>query len=438
MNQNTDTYPATAALADHEQTHWQRLVVNALATMRRGHLRLLLPDGSALELGAEGGEAWHTSTRAPSALRIPQTATIRVLSSEFFRRCVLRGDIGFAESYMAGEWETPDPAAVIGWFLLNHDKAPTLSGSAAKTAGLNLLRLADRLSHLLRPNSRGTARRNISAHYDLSNDFFGCWLDKTMMYSSARWTTGEETLEQAQIAKNDALCRKLQLRPDDHVLEIGTGWGGWSLHAASLYGCKVTTLTLSEKQAALARQRVAASGLQDRIDVRVQDYRDLPRDEQYDKLVSIEMLEAVGHRYLEDWCKLVSRAVRKDGLMALQFITCADHRYEALRDGVDFIQKHIFPGSLLLSANRLNDLLSKTGGWVLHGLEDLGQDYARTLGLWRESFTAARADVRNLGFDETFLRKWDYYLAYCEAAFAMRHISVVQTVHTRPDNLKLA
>jgi len=259
-----------------------------------------------------------------------------------------------------------------------------------------------------------------------------------MMYSCARWERSDFTLEEAQRAKNESLCRKLQLTAEDHVLEIGSGWGGWSLYAAQNFGCRVTTLTLSREQHDLARQRIAAAALSDRIEVRLQDYRDLPAGEQFDKLVSIEMLEAVGHRYLEDWCRVAARALKPDGLMALQFITCADARYDEIRRGVDFIQKHIFPGGLILSVNRLNDLLASTGGFVLHALEDMGQDYARTLRTWREEFNRRVAAVQALGFDGRFLRKWNYYLAYCEAAFALRNVSVVQTVHTRPNNLSFS
>jgi len=413
---------------------YQRLTLRALAQMPSGQLHLESPDGSVHRFGGKQHVQWHATTLAPAALVIPQIAAIKVLRPAFFEKCVLHGDIGFAEAFMDGDWETPDLAAVIAWFVLNVDRSPSLSGSRAKAFGVNLLRAANRLNHLLRPNSRRTSARNIHEHYDLSNDFFRLWLDPSMMYSSARWERPEFTLEQAQCAKNEALCQKLRLTAADHVLEIGTGWGGWSLHAAKNYGCRVTSLTISQEQYDLARQRIAAAGLADRIEVRLQDYRDIPTGEQFDKLVSIEMLEAVGHQYLEDWCRVVARALKPDGLMALQFITCADNRYDEIRRDVDFIQKHVFPGSLLLSVNRINDLLAKTGGFVLHALDDMSQDYARTLRTWREAFNQRSAEVQALGFDERFLRKWNYYLAYCEAAFAMRNISVVQTVHTRPNN----
>lgn len=405
---------------------FQGAVLNSFAAMKLGRLHLELPDGTRREFG-------EAASAAPVAPGVSNTAFLRVHRPVFFKKCALYGDIGFAESYLDGDWESPDLASLVGWFILNLEHAPTLTGSQqAKSLALNLLRAVNRLGHLLRPNSRATARRNIREHYDLSNDFFALWLDPAMMYSGARWA-GAETLEAAQVAKNDALCRKLHLRPTDHVLEIGTGWGGWSIHAAKNYGCHITTLTLSPQQLDGARARIAAAGLSDRIEVRLQDYRDLTG--QFDKIVSIEMLEAVGHDYLRDYAAVCDRVLKPDGLLALQFITYPDARYDQLRRGVDFIQKHIFPGSLLLSVNRLNRLLAEQGGFVLHGLEDMGRDYARTLHSWRQLFQARLDQVRALGFDERFIRKWDYYLCYCEAAFAMRNISVVQTVHTRPNNL---
>lgn len=407
---------------------WQNLVLRELSQMPLGRLHLELPDGTTHELGAPAAPV------ADLAPGVRSVTHLRVRRAAFFRKCVLAGDIGFAESFLDGDWETPDLTAVIGWFVLNIDHAPTLSGSGrARTLALNLLRAANRLGHLLRPNSRTIARRNIAEHYDLSNDFFALWLDDTLMYSAAKWERADASLREAQIAKNDALCRKLRLAPTDHVLEIGTGWGSWSLHAAQHYGCRVTTLTISQQQHDLAVRRIRAAGLQDRIEVRLQDYRDTTG--QFDKLVSIEMLEAVGHRYQADFARVVSRVLKPDGLMALQFITCPDARYAQFRRGVDFIQKHIFPGSLLLSVNRLNDLLAHEGGFVLHQLEDFGRDYARTLQLWRDAFQGKLDRVRQLGFDDRFIRKWHYYLCYCEAAFALRNISVVQTVHTRPNNL---
>jgi len=421
---------ATAPLSARPVTFAERAVLASFAGLPLGRLQIDLPDGSVRIFG---DPTLATTDLAPG---VTNHAFIHVRRAAFFKKCLLHGDIGFAESFMDGDWETPDLTAVVAWFVLNHRHAPTLSGSSrARSAVLNVLRLADRLGHLLRPNDRTNARRNIAEHYDLSNDFFALWLDPSMMYSAAKWERADASLQEAQVAKNDALCRHLRLKPTDHVLEIGTGWGAWSIHAASKYGCRVTTVTISRQQHDLAVQRIAAAGLSDRIEVRMQDYRDITG--QFDKIVSIEMLEAVGHQYLPDYAAACDRLLKPDGLLALQFITVPDHRYAALRSGVDFIQKHIFPGSLLLSVNRLNHLLSEKGGFILHAHDDFGSDYSKTLSLWRESFNAKLDQVRALGFDERFIRKWHYYLCYCQAAFALRHISVVHTLHSRANNLSL-
>jgi cyclopropane-fatty-acyl-phospholipid synthase len=432
-----DALESSAFLAAPDQCGplCRRLVLRAFRDMRQGRLLLELPEGGRLEFGSR---AHAEATKLP--LGLSSSASIRVRRPAFFSRCVLAGDIGFAESYLDGDWDTPDLVAVIAWFILNVEHAPTLSGSRRQSGGswfINWLRVANRLGQLLRPNSRSSARRNIAEHYDLSNDFFRLWLDPSMMYSSARWPAASPqlSLEDAQREKNEALCRSLRLTPSDHLLEIGTGWGGFSLHAAATHGCRVTTLTISRQQYDLARERVAAAGLSDRVEVRFEDYRDHAGT--YDKIVSIEMMEALGHRYLPVYCEVLSSRLKRDGLLALQFITCPDDRYAQMRRGVDFIQKHIFPGSLLLSLNRVNQELARAGGFVLHRLEDFGPDYARTLRLWREAFEARREEVLTLGgFDERFLRKWRYYLAYCEAAFAMRNISVVQTLHSRANNIR--
>jgi cyclopropane-fatty-acyl-phospholipid synthase len=439
MNSTTTVAPTSLDAATRQAPLAERLVLAEFALLRRGRLHLHLPDGTSRTFG-EG----LADSPAPG---IAPEATLVVRRHSFFSRCILGGDIGFAEAYLDGDWDTPDIAAVISWFILNVEDSPTLSGSRRRTPlALNLLRFANRLGHLLRANSRARARRNIHEHYDLSNDFFSLFLDpETMMYSSALWPTPSSTssasstcslsLASGQHAKNDTLCRSLRLSPSDHVLEIGSGWGGWAIHAARHYGCRVTSLTLSEQQLTLARQRIAAAGLSDRIEVRLQDYRDVRGE--FDKLVSIEMLEAVGHAYQPDYFRACARLVKPRGLIALQFITCPDVRYTAFRKGVDFIQKHIFPGSLLLSLNRVNDLLARHGGFSLVEMRDFGPDYARTLHLWRERFRARLDEVRRLGFDDRFIRKWDYYLCYCEAAFALRNISVVHTLHSRPNNLSL-
>lgn len=405
----------------------RRLVCRALSGMTRGRLQMELPEGDTLSFGDS------STFGTPLPLGIDSTARVRVEHEAFFRRALLYGDIGFAESYIDGEWQSDDLTAVIAWFVLNVDHAPTLSGSSNRgsmlaTAG----RLVNRVRHVLRRNSETIARRNIAEHYDLSNDFFSLFLDPAMMYSSGLWSGAATTLAEAQRAKNDALSQALRLKPTDHVLEIGSGWGGWAIQAARDYGCRVTSITISEQQRSLARERVAAAGLSDRVDVQFLDYRRV--EGTFDKIVSIEMMEALGHEYLAPFSATVDRVLAPDGIAALQFITCPDSRYHELRRGVDFIQRHIFPGSLLLSTNRVSTLLAESGGFVLHDLRDMGLDYARTLRSWREAFNVRLDEVRAQGFDERFIRKWRYYLSYCEAAFALRNVSVVQAVYTRANN----
>jgi cyclopropane-fatty-acyl-phospholipid synthase len=397
--------------------NYRNILFSVLSGMQCGRLRVVLPDGSEKVFGGLGEEP---------------RAEILVKHEEFFRCCVLYGPIGFGEAYMDGLWETDDLVGVIAWFIRNADESTVLEGSGRTDLRIGLMNFAHKVAHQLRPNSRRTSRRNISEHYDLSNEFFALWLDPTMTYSSAYWDSPNLTLEQAQVRKYDVLCRKLRLQPGDHVLEIGSGWGGFSMHAVKNFGCRVTTVTISQAQFDEASRRIAAAGLSDKIDLRLTDYRELTG--QFDKIASIEMLEAVGDKYLDGYFAQCHRLLARKGLLGLQYITCPDSQYEVLRRGVDFIQRHVFPGSLLNSIGRVNQALNKTGDLFLHDLDDMGPYYARTLHVWRENFHRVLDAVRAQGFDDTFIRKWDYYLAYCEAAFATRHISVVQAIYTRADN----
>ncbi len=399
----------------------ERLVLKSLVGFRHGCLHLVYPNGKTRTLGLADAEP-----RAEIRLRQP---------ASFFRRCALYGNIGFGESYVDGDWDTDDIKSVIAWFITNIARTPSLQGSSQKLAFTNLLRLANRVRHWLRPNSLHTSRRNIAEHYDLGNDFYSLWLDDTMTYSAAKFTYKEQRLEEAQYEKYEALCRRLRLKSTDHVLEIGCGWGGFSEHAAKHHGCRVTAVTISREQCDYATNRIERAGLSGRVEIRMQDYRRLTGE--FDKIASIEMLEAVGDKYLETFFAKCHQLLKKDGLLAMQFITVPDSRHESLRKGVDWIQKHIFPGSLLLSMARVGSAMNRTGEWCLHELEDLGADYARTLRLWWERFNARLGDVREIGFDDRFIRKWNYYLQYCEAAFAVHHISVVQACWTRPGNEKL-
>jgi cyclopropane-fatty-acyl-phospholipid synthase len=397
------------------------LARKAFSRFRHGGLRISGPGVRTTVFGAEGA---------------PVTAEIRVRRrAMFFHRVCLFGNVGLGEAYVDGDWDTPDISAVIGWFIENLHRTPETKGSSQQVAFMNLLRLVNRIHHWLRPNSERIAKRNIAEHYDLGNDFFSLWLDETMTYSAARFTRPGQSLAEAQSAKYDALCRKLKLQPTDHVLEIGCGWGGFSMHAAQTYGCRVTAITISEKQFKFATERVARAGLSDRIEVRLQDYRNVTG--KFDKIASIEMLEAVGDKFLETYFAKCSELLERNGLLAVQMITVPDNDYKLLRAGTDWIQKHIFPGSLLLSIGRVNQALNRTGNLFMHELEDLGSSYARTLHEWWERFNAQRDKVKAQGFDDRFIRKWNYYLQYCEAAFATRNISVVQACYTRPNNATL-
>jgi len=391
--------------------------MESLAQMTLGCLRLELPDGSKEVIGEPGATI---------------TAQVRILNWGFFKRCVLFGDVGFGEAYVDGDWDTEDITRVISWFILNVENSPAMSGSRGRKFLINLLGWQNRIAHLLRPNSVTTSRRNISEHYDLGNDFYKLFLDPTMTYSSALFSSHEETLEAAQVAKYDRLCRQLKLNQQDRVLEIGTGWGGFSLHAAKNYGCKIVTTTISAEQFKYARALFQKEDLAGQVEVKLEDYRNLTG--LFDKIVSIEMIEAVGDKYLETYFAKCQELLKPRGLLALQMITCPDTRHDSLRKNVDWIQKHIFPGSLLLSIHRANEALRRTGDLFLHDLKDLGLSYAETLKRWRVTFNQNEAAVRALNFDTRFIRKWNYYLSYCEAAFAMRNISVVQAVYTRPNN----
>jgi cyclopropane-fatty-acyl-phospholipid synthase len=422
MNQTTATLnPALAGTSTQKSGgFYQRAVMQSLEQMTLGCLHLELPDGTKRTIGQPGADI---------------TASVRIINWDFFKRCVLFGDIGFGEAYMDGDWDTDDITKVISWFILNIENSPAMSGGRAKKWIINLLGWQNRIGHLLRPNSVTTSRRNISEHYDLGNDFYRLFLDPTMTYSSGLFTSVEQTLEQSQVAKYDRLCRQLKLKPGEHVLEIGSGWGGFSRHAAKNYGVRVTTVTISEEQYKYARELFVREGLADRVEVKLQDYRLL--DGKFDKIVSIEMLEAVGDKYLETYFAKCHEVLKPHGLLALQMITCPDSRHDSLKEGVDWIQKHIFPGSLLLSIHRVNEALRRTGDMFLFDLKDLGLSYAETLKRWRVTFNQNEAGVRALKFDTRFIRKWNYYLSYCEAAFAMRNITVVQAVYTRPNNKTL-
>ncbi|HLB33071.1 MAG: hypothetical protein A3F67_09035 [Verrucomicrobia bacterium RIFCSPHIGHO2_12_FULL_41_10] len=399
---------------------FRHLVLESLSRGRHGELRLLMPGGASRLFGGLSKEL---------------QAEITVKDDAFYSSCVLFGAIGFSESYLRGEWDTPNLTHAIAWFILNGDYLSGVHTQKQNAGKFDLLGVLNRLQHLLRPNSKKRSRDNISDHYDLGNDFFKLWLDPTMTYSSAYYTTPTDTLEQAQHAKWDQLCKKLRIGPHDYVLEIGCGWGGFAIHAAKNYGCRIQATTISEEQFREAAARVEQAGVADLVEIIFCDYRDLKG--RFDKIVSIEMLEAVGDRYVDIFFAKVEALLAPRGLLGLQMILCPDNQYPILRDGVDFIQKHIFPGSLLMSMRRITEALDETGDLNLLDYEDMTACYARTLLEWRKAFIAALPEVRAQGYDQAFLRKWFYYLCYCEAGFGTHHISIAQAIYTRPNNLDL-
>ena len=352
-------------------------------------------------------------------------ATVRVHDPRFYSEIAFGGSIGAGEAYMQGYWSVDDLTALMRILLQNRAVLDGMETGAARiTAPLQ------RALHWTARNTRTGSRRNIAAHYDLGNEFFRLFLDPTLMYSSAVFERAGMTLEEASLAKLDRICRKLDLKPSDHVLEIGTGWGGFALHAARHYGCRVTTTTISGQQYQLARERVEAAGLADRITLLREDYRDLTG--RYDKLVSIEMIEAVGHRFYDTYFRKCGELLKPDGMMLLQAITIADQRYAAARDAVDFIQRYIFPGSCIPSVTVMSESIARVTDMRVFHLEDIGPHYATTLKRWRENLFANIDGVRGLGYSDEFIRMWEFYLCYCEGGFDERVIGDVQMLMVKP------
>ncbi|AGG87378.1 SAM-dependent methyltransferase [Rhodanobacter denitrificans] len=356
---------------------------------------------------------------------------LRVLDAEFYRAVARNGSVGAGESYMDGHWRCDDLVGLIQLLLHNRDLLDGMESGLARLGGM-----AMRAWHALRRNTRDGSRRNIAAHYDLGNDFFGLFLSRDLMYSSALWTDPTDTLETASARKLERICRKLDLKPTDRVIEIGTGWGGFALYAATHCGCHVTTTTISREQHALASARIAAAGLGDRVTLLLKDYRDL--DGQYDKLVSIEMVEAIGAAYLDVYFEKLGSLLKPDGLALLQAITIEDHRYAQALKSVDFIKRHVFPGSFIPSINALLAAKTRASDLALTRLEDFGSSYALTLKAWRERFMATLPQVRAQGFDERFIRMWEFYLAYCEGGFRERSIGVAHLLMAKPGHRRAA
>ncbi len=353
-------------------------------------------------------------------------AVINVHDPAVYHRVLTGGSVGSGEAYMLGHWSSPELIEVIRLFCANMAVLQSMDEGQAL-----LRRLGLRVAHFLNSNTLRGSKRNISAHYDLGNDFFRLFLDPTMMYSSAVFPRPSASLEEASVYKLDLICRQLELKPTDHLVEIGTGWGGFALHAAQHYGCRVTTTTISAEQHARARARIDAAGLGDRITLLQDDFRDL--EGRYDKLVSIEMIEAIDHGLFETYFRQCSALLKPEGAMLIQAITIADQRYEQYRKEVDFIRRYIFPGSGLPSSAVITETVARHTDLRLLDLEDIGLHYATTLAHWRRNFEARLDEVRAQGYPESFVRMWTFYLCYCEGAFLERAISDLQLVFSKPD-----
>lgn len=382
-----------------------RVVTRFFSQLDHGRMTLVNPDGECLMFGAVDGR--------------PQV-TIRVHRRRFFTRAMTAADIGFGESYTDGDWSSPDLVALLTLLSLREEAIndrrlwPALAG-----------RMVNFLLHLRRNNSPNGSRRNISAHYDLGNAFYRLFLDPTMCYSSGIFTSADDNLQQAQINKIEAILSKAEIGPEDHVLEIGCGWGGFALEAVRRTGCRLLAITVSQEQFNWVCQRVREEGLEDRIEVQLTDYRHV-EGRQFSKIISIEMIEAVGHRHLPDYFFVLDRLLTPGGRIVLQAITMPDQKYRAYRLGSDWIRKHIFPGGHLPSLGAMTAAMAQTTRLNIVAMEDIGFHYVRTLALWREALLAHRSRVLELGFDERFLRKWEYYFSYCQAGF---HNRLVRNYH---------
>ena len=389
----------------------RKLFLSMLEGLQGGSLEVLLP-GRTLTFGD---------------VRSELRAQLRVHRERFFSRALLGGDTAIGEAYMDADWSTPDLVSLMRLAVRN---LAQLEKSNSFFSSLS--RFADRLRHLLRTNTVEGSRRNIHAHYDLSNEFFKLFLDQRMVYSCAWYETAGDSLETAQVQKLDRICRKLELHPHDRVLEIGTGWGAFALHAARNFGCQVTTTTISQQQYVHARALFDAANAGHNIEPLLKDYRNLSGS--FDKIVSIEMFEAVGFEHYDEFFLACDKLLKPDGSMLLQTITMNEKRFPKYMKQSDWIQKYIFPGAQLASLRGILDSLARATRLSLFHAEDMGAHYARTLGAWRERFFDTLAQVRKLGFDDRFIRKWDYYLAFCEGAFLERHISDFQLLLTKSYN----
>ena len=387
------------------------LVLNKMKSLRYGHL-LFSDNDQEQSFGDED-----------SLLK----AKIIIHDRKFYSELIFGGSLGAAEAFMMGYWECDDLTTIVRILLMNRS---VLDGFDSGFG--SFFKPLRKFIHWCHRNTRKGSKKNISAHYDLGNDFFQSWLDEKMMYSCAIFDKQDCSLDKASTIKIERICKKLRLNENDHLLEIGTGWGGFAIYAAKNYGCKVTTTTISEKQYQLAKERVEKANLSNKITLLLKDYRDL--EGQFDKLVSIEMIEAVGYQYFDDYLKKCSKLLKPEGLMVLQAITIADQQYKYSIRSVDFIQKYIFPGGCLPSVSKIVETITEYTDMRIINIEDIGPHYATTLNHWRERMYESIDVIKDMGYSDTFIRMWHYYLCYCEGAFIERAIGDVQMIIMKPMN----
>ena len=389
----------------------KRLVFKLFNQLRHGEL--VIQDGDTTHRFG-GGD-----------VSIAPSATVVIHEQHAYSRILTGGTMGAAEAYIDGDWSTEQLTDVTRVFSAN---IPILEAMKHKQNWF--IKAGVKLAHAARKNSVSGSRENIAAHYDLGNEFFSLFLDPSLMYSSAVYPKGSDNLAEASQHKLKLICEDLELKPTDHLVEIGTGWGGMAIYAAENYGCKVTTTTISKEQLDYARAEVERRGLQDKVTLLFEDYRNLSG--QFDKLVSIEMIEAVGHEYFDTYFGRVSSLLKPDGKAVIQAITINEQRYEDYRKSVDFIKRYIFPGGCLPSLNIISGALTRTTDMQIIDLRDIAIDYAKTLKHWHEAFMAELDAVKSLGFDEKFIRMWRFYLSYCEGGFRERIIGTYQITMAKP------
>ncbi len=389
----------------------RKLVLKLLAKLETGCIKIV--DGEQIDVFGNTSKAY------------PNVITIRIFHYQAYTAIVWGGSVGAAEAYMLKYWDADDVTSLVRVVIRNQMLFKGLDSGISRLAAPFY-----KIFHFLRRNTLSGSRKNIVAHYDLGNDFYRLFLDETLTYSSGVFERPDVSLKEASIAKYDRICRKLNLSEKDHVLEIGTGWGGFTLHAVQNYGCRVTTTTISDEQYALAKERFDRAGISDRVTLLTSDYRELTG--KFDKLVSIEMIEAVGHQYLNGFMAQCASMLKPDGIMLIQAITMADWAFDEHKKEVDFIKRYIFPGSCIPSVAAIGDAVAKGTDLRLFDLEDITPHYAETLRRWRNNFLGNLEAVKALGFSSEFLRMWEYYLRYCEAGFDERYLGNAQMVFAKP------